>query len=363
MRKLLPFVLFILLTQSSLSQHLYPVEIDGEVGYIDTNGEVRIEAIYDTPVRDGSVRIGKKDYPARIIPDYAYFSEGRAVVKIREYFLKIIPWGFHYEVIDSNGNSLFETGEDEIYVYREGLAVRESRHETFAYESESVYGYVNTSGEWEILPIFTYASPFNNGVALVLYEDFFRFIDREGEFLHDGYFEDAYNYSEGLAPVKLDEKWGYIDRKGELVISSHFWQARQFSDGAAMVVPDSVSGKYRFINKNGEYINDSEYSAAWNFSEGRALVRIGDKYGYLAPDGSLAIEAKFEDAGTFSDGVAPVKISVSWGFIDQNGNIVCEPQFLMAGPFRSGLAPVWQEDGNMYYINKKWEIVHQATDR
>ena len=62
-------------------------------------------------------------------------------------------------------------------------------------------------------------------------------------------FENVPRFQEGLARVLKNGEWGYIDSTGNLVISYQFEDASHFSNGTARV---KLHGKYYLINKRGE---------------------------------------------------------------------------------------------------------------
>jgi hypothetical protein len=57
-------------------------------------------------------------------------------------------------------------------------------------------------------------------------------------------FSRAYRFSEGLAVVVVDNKFGYIDRTSKFVIEPQFTSAESFSNGLAMVF---AHGKSMYI--------------------------------------------------------------------------------------------------------------------
>ena len=65
----------------------------------------------------------------------------------------------------------------------------------------------------------------------------------------------AYDYafymSEGLAPVVINEKWGYIDRSGKMVIPAKYDDAGSFTDGRASV---ELNGCTFTIDRSGREI-------------------------------------------------------------------------------------------------------------
>jgi hypothetical protein len=357
----LGIIAFFIMFNIAHSQELYPVEIDGDIGYINPTGETVILPEYQTKFKEAAIDIGSdKPLEAFIIPEYAFFSEGIATVRVNEY-LWFIPISYHYEIIDSVGTTLFETEEEIVFNFHEGLAVKQSEYDLYEDEHINLFGYVNKLGEWEIAPRFEFAGHFSDGAALVLENGNFAFINKKGKKLHELRFDDAHSYSEGMAPVKIGNLWGFIDKKGDFAIEPKYYYAGQFRDGIARVMKDSTDRYYYFIDKNDDLIIETGFRKAYEFSGGLALVENNGKVGYLNTEGEYAITPQYEKAGSFSGGYAPVKKLGKWGYINKEGEMAHPAEFDYAGGFRAGLAPVWK-NGGMYYINKKWQIVHTAYE-
>jgi WG containing repeat len=79
----------------------------------------------------------------------------------------------------------------------------------------------------------------------------------------------AYDFSEGLAQVQLDNKWGFINKKGVIICPIQYDDCNAFSEGLAVV---QKNGVYGYINKDGKIRILPQYSSASNFKEGSANV-------------------------------------------------------------------------------------------
>ncbi|KUO75640.1 MAG: hypothetical protein APF77_19180 [Clostridia bacterium BRH_c25] len=58
------------------------------------------------------------------------------------------------------------------------------------------------------------------------------------------HFENVREFNEGLAVVLKNNKWGYIDKEAKEIIKFQYADARDFSEGIAAV---NLNGKWGFI--------------------------------------------------------------------------------------------------------------------
>lgn len=145
------------------------------------------------------------------------------------------------ECFDTEGNFLFSTVN---------WPIRDLMVEWSAYSIGQISddGWVNISlrgddvGEWE-----------------------YGYVNAEGELLETEYgsrFERAKAFSEGLAAVLVDDKWGYIDETGDWVIEPEYpidWEPAAFKNGRALISGD---GRSLLIDKSGREVASTE-EALW----------------------------------------------------------------------------------------------------
>ena len=94
-------------------------------------------------------------------------------------------------------------------------------------------------------------------------------------------FEEAYPFSRksgGLALVMVNNKYGFIDTKGNMVIPAIYDDAGYFSDGLAYV---KVNDKFGFIDTKGNMVIPAIYDYADDFFEGLTYVKVNDERGYI----------------------------------------------------------------------------------
>lgn len=339
-------------------RELFPISVDGKVGYIDVNGSVVIKPQFETNDLNG------------YFGEERYFKDGLAIV------LEEKRGGF----IDKTGRFVIEGPYYPRGHFSNGLA-RVSDHKNYGpYD----VGFMDRTGKFVIPPQFSRAEDFSDGLALVQIKDKWGYIDRTGRMVIPPRFDDADSFhdgfarvnlrsvkrgyidkagkfvpmpdavesfgalAEGLIAVKVDGKWGFINTLGEMVIAPQFdpdigdygddVYYGSFTDGLATV---KSKGKWGYINKGGQFAIAPRFDKAKPFEGSLARVLVKERWGLINRSGEFVAEPKFERVESFAEGLAVVSIDgKTFGFIDEGGRTVIAPQFTGATKFSEGLASV-----------------------
>lgn len=112
----------------------------------------------------------------------------------------------------------------------------------------------------EVIPCqYEDASGYREGLARIMRNNCFGFIDKTGHEVIPCKYSDAGEFSEGLTWVEMEGKCGYIDKTGKIVIPFVFYRAFAFDRGIARVItvdPEVVDNwSYSYIDKDGELVN------------------------------------------------------------------------------------------------------------
>lgn len=226
-------------------------------------------------------------------------------------------------------------------------------------KKNGLWGCLTRKGKIVIPFVFSYATPFVNGYAIVSMPNIGCFIINEkGEnvlgktffFIYrqnDGLLEINDNGRKGLIdsnlkvvipvryknifgpdqagmyhvedPVK-SEHYGYV-RNGKLVVPCIYYRANGFTNGVATVA--NQDKKWGVIDVNGNTIIPFEYD--WmgiSMNEGMIAAKKDGKYGYIDIFNNVLIPFKYDIAHDFFNRRASVKIDEngSWESIDRFGN-------------------------------------------
>lgn len=214
-------------------------------------------------------------------------------------------------------------------------------------------GYIDQKGLIRIAPHFERAGPFREGLAPVSVGQGVGFIDRRGQMAIQARFDDALEFSEGLAPVKVGALWGYIDASGRIAIAPRFSSAAPFSDGRARVT--TRENDEGFIDRQGTLVMPN-VASVFDFRQGMIPVVGTNSVHYLDRNGNEVLKTSFDDALGFSDGLGAVKKGLKWGFINGTGDVIVEPQFDGTLAFSEGRAAI-QLEQKWGYIDTHGKVV------
>lgn len=331
------------------TEGLAAVQIGRRWGYIDTTGKFIVKPRFDgvEPFSEGraSVRVGTKwgyinhsgtmIFPPRsdgvVAPDPdlsdhdygAPFREGRAAISIEQG----TKWGY----IDTSGRYTTTPQFSFACDFAEGLA--------FVVSANGEKGFLDRSGRMAIKGSFDNARNFSEGLAAVERSGKWGFIDTTGHLAIPYQFDTPSagpsmqcgrpvwgpapgDFSQGLAPVLMDNRWGFIDRTGKVVIKPRFDQAYGFAGGYAAI---RIDGKNGYVDRNGK----------------PTLSRDGD---IRPPSEGVAAYSQCNDGESNS--------TCSWGFVDHSGKVIIKAQFAEVTDFEGGLSAVTVDNRKWGFIRK-----------
>ena len=164
--------------------------------------------------------------------------------------------------------------------------------------------------------------------APVLFEDEsgnYGYRDAAGEVVIPPTFVMASAFTDGVAAVVTDAGWVFIDRGGKTLATAFVFDngADEFVEGRARITEEKGEGAaktYGFIATSGEIVVAPTWSWVLPYSEGRAAVCRG------------CTREEVGEHFTMGGGV--------WGYVDLEGKVVVEPSFEEAAPFANGRASV-----------------------
>ncbi|MCA6362000.1 MAG: WG repeat-containing protein [Bacteroidetes bacterium] len=305
-------------------------------GYIAKNGTVVIPLQYleagnfnngTAVVIDSLDQYYLIDHTGKTITRRAYdfigpFSEGLARVSRNDCS------GF----IDITGNELIECRPAEFGNFSQGLA--------WMRDSTGRWGFINRKGETVIPPLYDRAESFAAGLPVrVRLNNRWGLINAQGQLLQPCIYTYIGPWSEGLALVVLDGKFGYLNAAGKIAVPISFLYNREelgdnlFRNNSARVLLEKKAG---LIDSTGKLILPRDFDDVQPFQDGFAAVNKKGKWGYADRLQKLRIPYTFDEAGPFVSGLALVRINGRLGMIDTKGNYVLPPSLEEAQRLPSG---------------------------
>lgn len=308
MKKDLFILLFIFLSGNPLTAEsvLYPVNISGKWGFINTSGKLFVPAVYDTvrKFHDNITAVGKAN------------SKG---------YLR-------YGYIDTSGKSILKPVYLSVSDFSCGIGVIVKDD-----VKKSVFCVNNKGVSIHSFPLLS-ATVFTNGLSIIKFYDETNYRICDGILSNNGAiltnrFEKLIGVSEGLILVQTKipvigpdnmitsslEKKGFVDMSGEVVIGTRFDDARVFQNGLAAVS-----------------LKDDKGVPHW---------------GFIDKNGILSVQPRFDNVGDFIGGFAPVMVSNKWGYVTDKDILKIPAVYPELGPFIDGLG-IWYSGG--YFLQGKW---------
>lgn len=193
------------------------------------------------------------------------FSEGIALVKLNDEFMYIDTKG---ETIFKLPVNIYPTGIDDRANHRQyGNKASADFHEGLAavQDESGDWGYINTRGEYVIMPQFENVSYFSEGLAIVEKNGKYGYIDKNGNYVIEPKFDNAISFHKGIAAVQIAEgEWGFINKDGEFVTDNRYNNVRVKDDGYTLALNDDF--KWVIVNEKGEELGVFNYVYCWEFS-------------------------------------------------------------------------------------------------
>lgn len=305
------------------------VNFQGKWGYIDKNGKKLIGYEF----KEAGQFIGNK-----------------AVVK---------RYDEVWAIIDDKGDEIVSLAADRIFLPVEKFV---------RYQKNSLYGFINLSGDTLTTAAFSQASDFVNGRALVSKLNQYSLLDTHGkEARLDA--DKVFPFKNGFYRFKLNDKYGYFDEQGKLSIKSSFDFASDFHQGLAFVKQGSKSfivnsegkmdhisiedleyhspGHLIEINDSGQMLYDFElnqlskdhYDMFYKPTEGIVAVMKNDLWGFINENGLPISEIKYPLVWEFREGMGRyIEPKLGIGFMDKTGKVIIKPYFIEVKDFSEQLA-------------------------
>ena len=315
-----------------LKPSYYKVTVNDKAGFIDNNGKIIIEPLFD----------------------YAYdrFTEDVCYAEI----------GDRQGLINLEGNFIVELADSVTFVYD---FVNGFAEYSCGYKRN---GIINKEGRVIIPAIHKDVSIIQDADSLYFKivgkknnSDWF-IADKRGNTIGAPCDSILSGFKNGLCPVKIKNKWGYMNSLGEMAIQPQYDYARAFSEeGLARVKKGEY---YYFIDKAGNEVLKYDHIFT-GFTNNRAAVLINGEKCLINRCGEIICKISVDEIHSFrNDSYAVIINDNKASLIDSLGNIVLATEYRSIGVFNNGIAVVSNQDDKCGYINIKGkEIIPVKYDK
>ena len=271
--------------------------------------------------------------------------------------------------------------------------VRDYSNGLSAYYENGLWGFISTSGDVVIKPIYEEVTDydgsfirvrkdgkwgvitsssktifpcqydsitaFTEGIALAVSngQKFYLYENGKIKALPTSF--DFYEFSDGFARIRDTKKgkWGYVDTKGNVRINPQFDEAFDFKAGHAVV---TLKGKMYSINKAGDK-HQLPFNPAQKltvFSNGTGYVENLNGTKSFFSKGFKLSPGEYQEINDFSDGLARVKsLNGNIAYLNESGDVVLRVKgYSDAGDFSEG--KTWVKRNSLYgFIDKRGTLV------
>jgi len=317
------------------------VGLNGKLGYITKSGEEVIPPFYDDAERfHNNLAIVKEHGKAGVVD-----RNGKMPVSLRyeeisdfENGVAVCFDGNYYGYIDKKGKVIIPFKFDGAGDFRDNVAIC---------EVNGSYGLINLNGDTLLLFEFEGIEHIGSNRLRIRRDEMTGLASVRGEIFVSPYYDEIGNFSSNRALVKRKGRIGFIDTTGIIVVPLSFeaeassLSKSDFINGYAAV---RYSGKYGVIDSSGKNIVPYRYDDIIMNDAQIVSVRKGKKWGYLnVKDRKLAMEFKYDFAGSFNNKFAIVKFNNKSGIINMNGDAVIPFNYERIEHANGGYFVVWKD--------------------
>lgn len=213
--------------------------------------------------------------------------------------------------LDAQGNEVIPA------IYHGGYEFSVDSDLAFVMIDEEKGGYINSNNEFIIPPVYEFGNVFSNGIAGVLKEGIWFFINEKGEKISPDYAEISEFINDCAKVTLLDGRKVVVDTRGEVIFSyPEDTKIGYFENGLA---PITQNKKVGLINLQGEIVIKPKYEEI-SVSKYTDIHTFKEKglYGYITTGGKIIIDAIFDKANNFGKNGCAIVVEKNVPFLLEN---------------------------------------------
>lgn len=318
-------------------------------GYMDKKGSLLIKPIYD---------------------DAGPFSEGLAAVNLAG------KWGF----INTKGEVVIEPRFRSAWAFRENKARVEPFDQPAFYIDKTgsplasgqwaaagdfsggrakviagnLIGYIDTTGQLIIKPIYARGWNFELEMAVVEYEDQLSVINPYGHYLVPGPFDDVkINTDDGFILARRKETSMVYDLKGNEILRLE--NAKLVETGGRLASARQGSEMFFYDLRDKKFLKNEVFSNIIYLGDRRWTGKTAEGYALLDQDGKIMNNKRFKQINKYSNRIAAYHVLDVWGYMDLYGNKLVDEVFGLAWDYKEGRARAAFKEG-IAFIDEKQQL-------
>ena len=259
------------------------------------------------------------------LAEFGFTSRDNSLNRRRRYLLYLDGLGY-WGYLDRDGK--FISQPREFSLRKIVQATDFHNHRAIITTKDSLYGMINTDGEYILQPLYKHIS----------------FLPNTNHTL--------------IKTTSAQKRYGYVSDNGKVISPVQYTKALPFTDNSTWCFTDYTTCLLRKDGSRDTFSAIHRISAFYNGYGGLADRR---KMAIIDSNGTLLSSYHYSRLGQYAEGLMPAKKSRVFGYLDDNGEWAIEPQYYKAGPFVNGVAmvrysPKYSNRKFYGYINREGEF-------
>lgn len=300
-------------------------------GFIDRNGKVVIDYIYDYAESFSDSLALVKNVGKVSFIDY----QGNKVIKdLEEYeYIGSFQYGMA-EITDKYKGVALLNKKGKVSSFYRSTIRNTNKYGVTKIEKYSGYGLVNEDLKVILEPNYKMISNFNSsGVAKIKKYSRYGLVNTNGKIILKPEYKSISNFNlYGIAKIEDSySKYGLVNIRGKITLRPHWdYGISKFNDnGLAGIILNEK--KWGIIGKKGKVILkfDGEYSEIQIFDRKNNLFKIKeDNWGIVNDKGEIVLEVDYYEISDFIGDFALIKKTYSYyGLINKKGKVILKSEF------------------------------------
>lgn len=225
------------------------------------------------------------------------------------------------------------------------------------------YGYVDTSGNFIIPPIYQDAFEFYNGYAIVSNYERYGIIDLKGDQIIPIEYDVINNFYNKRTIAKKNNSWFVINENNQILDTLKYHDIKPFKVGNCFITPYRINNLWGILDTNLNVITPPKYYNINCFSEGYSIFEFGNFMGVIDGFGKEIVRPIYQSISKFVNGKAFFSRDTLYGFLDMNGNECClfkQSEYGMPGEFNDTLILIEEKDNYRFkLLNSNCNFIFQ----